>query len=325
MLDIHTLMRGLAEKRPVFHNEADFQFALASHIREECRQPVRLEWKPFPMAGDVPKGEFQRLGAHLTSLRAKRWLTTFANLACVLGDLPDEARDDPNWWGNCCHQPQSRSWLAAGWQVAKVDVVEETVLFRHSRIYVDLWLPRLGMAIELKYRTRGLECLERSSDLDPPCERFSLADQNAQDHGRYDFLRDMTRLEWVVADRPDAGRGMAVLLTNDPLYWCPPDPKKPETFDASFRLHEPPKGKPRCLPKTMEWAKGVGGAKKGKECPIVLGDSYTLDWQDYPLVEKPENAKYRAFRYLAVEVPSVSAGATEGESPTNRPGGSPSS
>lgn len=321
MLTIHHLLRGLADKRPVFHNEADFQFALASYIREKCRQPVRLEWKPFPMAGDVPKGEFQRLGAHLISLRAKRWLTTFANLDCVLGGLPDEARNDPKWWGNCCHQPQSRSWLAAGWQVAEVDVVEETVLFRHSRIYVDLWLPRLGMAIELKYRTRGLKCVERSSDLDPPCERFSLADQNAQDHGRYDFLRDMTRLEWVVADRSDADRGMAVLLTNDPQYW---DPANKDRVDKAFHLCD---GRNLLRgPHRMDWAERTKpGTKKGRECPIVLGDSYALDWRDYSSVETPENAKYRAFRYLAVEVPPVSAGATGRESPTNRPGCSPSS
>lgn len=49
MLNIHELMQGLAKTRPVFHSEADFQFALAWHIKEtmpDCE--VRLEWKPFP-------------------------------------------------------------------------------------------------------------------------------------------------------------------------------------------------------------------------------------------------------------------------------------
>jgi len=52
VLDIHNIMRGLAEKRPIFHSEADFQFALAWHIkdlhikekRSDCE--VRLEWPP---------------------------------------------------------------------------------------------------------------------------------------------------------------------------------------------------------------------------------------------------------------------------------------
>ena len=49
MLDIHSIMHGLAEKRPIFHSEADFQFALAWSIKEivpNCE--VRLEFKPFP-------------------------------------------------------------------------------------------------------------------------------------------------------------------------------------------------------------------------------------------------------------------------------------
>lgn len=48
VLDIHGIMRGLAKKRPIFHSEADFQFALAWQIRETILDSeVRLEWKPF--------------------------------------------------------------------------------------------------------------------------------------------------------------------------------------------------------------------------------------------------------------------------------------
>lgn len=48
-LDIYDLMSGLAKRRPIFHSEADFQFALAWHIHKtlpDCE--VRLEFKPFP-------------------------------------------------------------------------------------------------------------------------------------------------------------------------------------------------------------------------------------------------------------------------------------
>ena len=49
MLDIHGIMRGLAEKRPGFHSEADFQFALAWHIKESMLETeIRLEYEPFP-------------------------------------------------------------------------------------------------------------------------------------------------------------------------------------------------------------------------------------------------------------------------------------
>lgn len=46
--DIHSLLAGLARKRPVFHSEADFQFALAWEIRKRRGFDVRLEFPPFP-------------------------------------------------------------------------------------------------------------------------------------------------------------------------------------------------------------------------------------------------------------------------------------
>lgn len=49
MLDIHRIMKSLATRRPVFHSESDFQFALAWQIHESIPNcEVRLEFKPFP-------------------------------------------------------------------------------------------------------------------------------------------------------------------------------------------------------------------------------------------------------------------------------------
>ena len=332
-------MRDLAEKRPVFHNEADFQFALASYLREECDQPVRLEWKPFPggptrmlpgigqptphLVGQATVSDYRPLTDHLETLRVSRLVATIPQLEGILrAKLPPSAKQDRKWWANVWKEPQAKSWMAAGWKTGKVKVVGkavETVEFR-LRMSVDLWLPGLGVAIELKYRTREVECVAPSLDLDPPRECFSLADQGAQDHGRYDFLKDVERLERVVADRPDAGRGMAVLLTNDGLYWRAPDPEKPKTYDESFRLHErEPNQSPRCLQGTMAWAKGVGGAKKGRECQIVLKGFYPTAWKCYSVLGGGE-ARNRTLRYLAVEVSRESAGAPAGESPKKQPG-----
>lgn len=50
-LDIHRVMAGLAERRPIFHSEADFQFAFAWQIATMKRDgKVRLE-KPFSLGG----------------------------------------------------------------------------------------------------------------------------------------------------------------------------------------------------------------------------------------------------------------------------------
>ncbi|MGM0882435.1 MAG: hypothetical protein ACQEXQ_15520 [Bacillota bacterium] len=42
-MDIQNVLQTLAEKRPIFHNEADFQHALAWELREHYDCNIRLE------------------------------------------------------------------------------------------------------------------------------------------------------------------------------------------------------------------------------------------------------------------------------------------
>ena len=82
--------------------------------------------------------------------------------------------------------------------------------------------------MELKYRTREFN-LSREGEF------FALRDQGAQDISRYDFLKDIQRLERL-RTLPNARAGFAILLTNDPSYWKPPS--RPTTVGAAFRLQE---------------------------------------------------------------------------------------
>ena len=198
------LMEGLAQDRPIFHSEADFQHALAWRIREvlpDCQ--VRLEFKP-PL---------------------------------------DE------------------------------------------KMYLDIWLPSIKVAIELKYRTQKLRL--------PPIdgESFALRNQIAQGGGRYHFIKDIRRLEQVVTHKT-AKAGFAVLLTNDPSYW---EPSQRTTLDDEFRLHEG-----RKVEGNMEWSDPTrpGPRSVGKES-IRLKGSYDCVWRDY---STPAEEKYGSFRYLMVEV-----------------------
>ena len=51
-MDIHSVLKLLSDKRPIFHSEADFQFALARKIVDEYPDsPVRLEY-PVHLAQD---------------------------------------------------------------------------------------------------------------------------------------------------------------------------------------------------------------------------------------------------------------------------------
>ena len=156
-----------------------------------------------------------------------------------------------------------------------------------KRIYLDLWLPGSSVAVELKYRTRKLE-------LGFGGEQFALRDQSAQDTGRYDFLKDVQRLEQL-SERPEVRAGLAILITNDPLYWDEPSPDWKETNDAQFRLHEG-----RTVVGTLSWSPNAApGAIKGREDPICLKHPYLVRWREY---SDPGGEVYRRFRYLAVQI-----------------------
>lgn len=211
MIDIDALMSGLSLRRPIFHSEADFQHALAWHIREahpHC--DVRLEFNPFPDRG--------------------------RNMA------------------------------------------------------LDIWLhiSQATYAIELKYGTRLLE-------LEAQGEYFALRNQSAQDIKRYDFLRDVERIEQVIANHGRASHGLAVLLTNDQGYWNAPS--KPDTVDADFRIHDGQLVGSRAL----HWSEEASdGTKRNREAPIRLSSSYSLRWRDYSTFGDKAGER---FRYLAVVVP----------------------
>ena len=207
MLDIHGIMNDLSERRPIFHLEADFQFALAWRIKElmpECE--IRLESKPFANEG----------------------------------------------------------------------------------MYLDIWLPTIHTAIELKYRTREL-------GHEFAGEQFALKEQGAQPLSRYDFVKDIERIERIVAEKSDCNSGLAVLLTNDAAYWKSPSEQWQTTMDSQFRLHEDSE-----LGGILKWKDGTNPRTiRGREEPLILKGSYELRWQDY---SRLGNGNRMQFRYLAVSV-----------------------
>ncbi len=206
MLDWSEIMRQLANDRPVFHAEADFQHALAWKLHEVMPDAfIRLEYRPF----------------------------------------------------------------------------------KDERLYTDIWVrTRFGsIGIELKYLTRRLSAHVNG-------ESFNLSDQAAQDISRYDFVKDIVRLERVV-DAGHATAGYAVLLTNDRGYWRPS--ARSTTVDAAFRVHEG-----RMLMGTSMWSAAAGpGTTRSRDQPLELRSTYHLQWADYPIVE---HALIGKFRYLLVEV-----------------------
>lgn len=141
------------------------------------------------------------------------------------------------------------------------------------------------IAFELKYLLRTLSATIED-------EVFELPFQGAQDTRRYDFIKDVGRLEILVSDGL-ADEGFAVALTNDPIYWQ--GGNRENVADAAFRLDE------GCtLAGVMDWAAHTGpGTKKDRETPLTLIRSYELQWRDFSRIA---GERYGAFRYLVVRV-----------------------
>jgi hypothetical protein len=152
-----------------------------------------------------------------------------------------------------------------------------------TRMYVDVWvgLPDgRTLALELKYKSARLD-LEREGEV------YTLLNQSAQDIGRYDFLKDISRLERLVSARPDTS-GVAIMLTNDSGYWNAS--RSTQTVDAAFRLHER-----RSLSGELFWGAGASaGTMRSREQAITLQTQCDVKWTDYSQIGSGRNNRFRS-------------------------------
>jgi len=207
MFNIKDILKQLLEIRPIFHSEADFQYALAWEIQKHH-----------------PKAQI-RLEINLPVFDKKEYIDIWANI------------DD--------------------------------------KVYI----------IELKYKTKKI-------NLEYNKEKFYLLNQGAQDVGRYDFIKDITRLERFISKHNNY-IGYAIMLTNDDLYWR--NPVRLNTVDANFRIHENRKIKGK-----LRWSDGASvGTKKGRENNLIIKDSYLMKWSDYSAL-KESGPNY--FKFLLSEI-----------------------
>jgi hypothetical protein len=182
--------------------------------------------------------------------------------------------------------------LALGWEIRRAHPaarlrMEYRPAYLDRRGYLDLWAADEGWAaaIELKFFARALDVVVDG-------ERFEWLNHGAQDINRYDFVRDVERVESVVRAQPGV-KGYALALSNDSSYWRVPTYAH-ATIDAAFRLHEG-----SILTGRLAWVASAGaGTTRGRDKPHELHGRYPLHWRDYSRVaEGPAGT----FRYFLVE------------------------
>ena len=156
-----------------------------------------------------------------------------------------------------------------------------------KNLYIDIWVEfnRKKYGIELKYKTKKV-------DIELDGERYILKEQAAQDFARYDYLKDVHRLEEFKEKKQidKINIGYAVFLTNDHLYWG--KSKRADTAnDKDFRIYE---GRTIAGGKDLSWRHKDEKTKKIIEGPsdfvkknprrkgkILLKQDYKIKWQIY--------------------------------------------
>ena len=152
--------------------------------------------------------------------------------------------------------------------------------------YIDI-LVRLGDSvypIELKYKTKLFSAVVDG-------EPYHLKNHGAQDIGKYDFVKDICRVESFRPHITGYREGYAIWLTNDPYYWNAP--KNDTAGYSAFSVHSG-----AVKEGAMTWGASMNeGSTKGRERPLSLSGSYLINWYDYSRV----NGKNGMFMYAVVK------------------------
>lgn len=155
-----------------------------------------------------------------------------------------------------------------------------------DKMHLDILLINNDMLIpiELKYVTKSFTC-----ELDK--ETYTLKDHSAQDLRRYDFIKDISRIEECKEKLDNFQEGYSIMITNDKSYY-----KEYESNRISichdFRIHQG-----NSSTRLSKWRNNPSiGSIKGRESDINLKNDYTFNWQPYSNIENEE------FKILIVKI-----------------------
>ncbi|MHA1819229.1 MAG: hypothetical protein ACTSU2_03450 [Promethearchaeota archaeon] len=186
--------------------------------------------------------------------------------------------------------------FAFAWQLKKLynnlDVrLEKRFDILNKPYYVDIFAKtnKDFIIFELKYFTQNFKIAYNGED-------YNLKYQSAEDIGRYDYLKDVMRIETIVENSDMinlTGIGYAIALTNNPGFWKPS--RKEEVIDKDFRIDE----KRGNIGGKLTWKNNPSeGTTNGRNEPIILKRRYILKWNEFSDL----GGKYGRFRYLALKI-----------------------
>jgi hypothetical protein len=172
-------------------------------------------------------------------------------------------------------------------------------------IYADIVVEKDGKfaIVELKYGTRVIDKSVRKqlasleNRFGTPITDNIIKTQGADDIVMYNYVKDIRRIEHLSEKFPNLVGGVALLVTNDHLYWTKPTPG---VAYEKFSLHESNSIHEVC------WSEEFSEEVKASHKEFVLASTYTCHWNDTAFDKSGgDQAKQRkgcTFRYLLTSI-----------------------
>ncbi len=155
-----------------------------------------------------------------------------------------------------------------------------------NNIYVDIVLERNGLfyPIEIKYKTKKQELDYSIFGKDVKVE---LKEQGAQDIGRYDFWKDVKRVEFLLKC-PSVREGCVLFITNDSHYQV--NSVERNVGYANFSMHQGRVINEKNQTEILDWKNGVS-ISKGRP-KIELKNYYKINWFEMKNINSEITFKY---------------------------------
>lgn len=154
--------------------------------------------------------------------------------------------------------------------------LERPIQTLEGKYYLDLLVhyENEKIGFEFKYKTKKLSFNHND-------EQYDLTDHAATNLGRYDFLKDIQRLE-NLKEEGLINKGYAIFLTNDSAYWN--NYRDSNRMGPAFYIEEG-----AIKSGEMDWAREnypeedqlIRSITKGRNKKINLNSSYQIEWVNF--------------------------------------------
>ena len=179
----------------------------------------------------------------------------------------------------------------------------------HNQMYFDVMVEKDGRfaAVELKYATRAISVQPGVFYQPVPANIKIIKNQEASNLTMYNYWKDVHRIE-ALTHIPKVIGGVAIILTNNKLYWEQPRQTPAPPAYSEFSTHHDRE----VIPGLLEW-----GTNKGEKISdyilkthpnFSIDGSYKCHW-DYTKItvkdaqgESLEKKSPDLFRYMITEV-----------------------